>query len=154
MTASGTELARGRALHAGEGTGVSLAIGPLSFWGGVDWHDGRIIDVHHDHHGETVAGRVLVMPHGRGSSSAAVVLAETIRNGSAPVAVVTRSTDLILLVGAMAAVELYGRACPILELDADAFERVVALGAVRLHVVCDDDAGTISTTPPATRAAG
>lgn len=144
MTASGAEVARGRALHPGEGSGVSLPIGPLSFWGGVDWHDGRIIDVHHASQGETVAGRVLVMPHGRGSSSAAVVLAETIRNGSGPVAVVTRSTDLILLVGAMAAVELYGQSCPILELDTDAFERVFALGAVPLHVVCDDETGTIS----------
>lgn len=143
MTGSGAEVARGRALHPGAGAGVSLPIGPLSFWGGVDWHDGRIIDVHHEQHGETVAGRVLVMPHGRGSSSAAVVLAEVIRNGSGPVAVVTRSTDLILLVGAMAAVELYGQSCPILELDAEAFERVAALGPVPLQVVCGADDGTI-----------
>jgi predicted aconitase with swiveling domain len=143
MTASGAEVARGRALHPGDGTGVALPIGPLSFWGGVDWRDGRIIDVHHDQHGETVAGRVLVMPHGRGSSSAAVVLAEMIRNGSGPTAVVTRSTEVILLVGAMAAVELYGRSCPILELEPDDFERVAALGAVPLHVACGDDAGSI-----------
>jgi predicted aconitase with swiveling domain len=143
MTASGTEVARGRALHPGDGAGVALPIGPLSFWGGVDWRDGRIIDVHHDQHGDTVAGRVLVMPHGRGSSSAAVVLAETIRNGSGPVAVVTRSTDLILLVGAMAAVELYGRSCPILELEPDVFGRVAALGAVPLHVQCGEDTGII-----------
>lgn len=144
MTASGAELARGRALHPGEGAGVALPIGPLSFWGGVDWKDGTIIDAHHDRRGDTVAGRVLVMPHGRGSSSAAVVLAETIRNGSAPAAVVTRSTDLILLVGAMAAMELYDKACPILELDADTFARVAALGEVPLRVVCGDDEGAIS----------
>jgi len=144
MTESGAEVARGRALHHGDGTGTALVIGPLSFWGGVDWTDGRIIDVHHERVGETVAGRVLVMPHGRGSSSAAVVLAETIRNGSGPVAVVTRSTDVILLVGAMAAVELYGRACPILELEPDAFARVAALGEVELAVRCDDEDGSVS----------
>jgi predicted aconitase with swiveling domain len=144
MTASGTEVARGRALHPGEGAGRALVIGPLSFWGGVDWKDGRIIDVHHDRVGETVAGRVLVMPHGRGSSSAAVVLAETIRNGSGPVAVVTRSTDVILLTGAMAAVELYRRSCPILELDVEAFARVAALGEVGLAVRCDDERGIVS----------
>jgi predicted aconitase with swiveling domain len=143
MTASGAEVAAGRALHPGEGAGRALVIGPLSFWGGVDWHDGRIIDVHHERHGATVAGRVLVMPHGRGSSSAAVVLAETIRNGSGPVAVVTRSTDVILLVGAMAAVELYGRVCPIVELDAAAFDRVAALGEVPLRVTCDGEKGVI-----------
>ena len=143
MTASGAEVARGRALHPGDGAGVSLPIGPLSFWGGVDWHDGRIIDVHHDQHGETVAGRVLVMPHGRGSSSAAVVLAEVIRNGSGPVAVVTRSTDLILLVGAMAAVELYGQSCPILELDPEAFERVTRSARCRCTWCAATDDGTI-----------
>src|SRR4029079_18598507 len=90
MTASGAEVAHGRALHHGEGTGTALVTGPVSFWGGVDWKDGRIIDVHHERHGETVAGRVLVMPYGRGSSSAAVVLAETIRNGSGPRAGGTR----------------------------------------------------------------
>src|SRR3954451_17414768 len=138
MTASGADI-RGRALHPGEGAGQALVIGPLSFWGDVDWATGRIIDVHHERHGESVAGRVLVMPHGRGSSSAAVVLAETIRNGSGPVAVVTRSTDLILLVGAMAAVELYGRSCPILELTPEEFARVAALGEVPLAVTCGDD---------------
>src|SRR3954451_2499606 len=143
MTASGADI-RGRALHPGDGAGQAHVIGPLSFWGGVDWADGRIIDVHHERHGESVAGRVLVMPHGRGSSSAAVVLAETIRNGSGPVAVVTRSTDLILLVGAMAAVELYGHGLPILELDLEAFERVCALGEVPLRVACGDEAGAVS----------
>jgi len=149
MTESGAEVARGRALHHGDGTGTALVIGPLSFWGGVDWRDGRIIDVHHERVGETVAGRVLVMPHGRGSSSAAVVLAETIRNGSAPVAVVTRSTDVIMLVGAMAAVELYGRACPIVELDPAAFDRVAALGELPLRVTCDGDVGVVTLGGPA-----
>ncbi len=144
MTASGAEaIATGRALHPGRGAGVALPIGPLSFWGGVDWKDGRIIDGHHERHGTTVAGRVLVMPHGRGSSSAAVVLAETVRNGAGPVAVVTRSTDLILLVGAMAAVELYGISCPILELEHDAFERLAALGEIPLVVECEGEVGYV-----------
>jgi predicted aconitase with swiveling domain len=144
MTASGGEVARGRALHHGDGAGTAFVTGPVSFWGGVDWTDGRIIDVHHERHGETLAGRVLVMPYGRGSSSAAVVLAELIRNGSGPVAVVTRSTDVILLVGAMAAVELYDRTCPILELAHDDFERLAALGEVALRVTCGDEHGAVS----------
>lgn len=148
MTVSGAEVAQGHALHPGEGAGTALVIGPVSFWGGVDWKDGRIIDVHHERVGETVAGRVLVMPHGRGSSSAAVVLAETIRNGSGPVAVVTRSTDVILLVGAMAAVELYGRSCPIVELAPEDFARVAALGEVPLRIACDGEVGTVALLEP------
>ncbi len=143
MTASGAELARGRALHHGTGGGPALAIGPLSFWGGIAWEDGRIIDVHHAARGRTIAGTVLVMPHGRGSSSAAAVMAEVIRRGTGPAAVVTCSTDVILLVGAIAAAELYGLACPIVQLDEEAFARVAARDGAALVVEADGDVGVV-----------
>ena len=111
-----------------------MAIGPLSFWGGIDWSDGRIIDAHHPACGRSIAGTVLVMAYGRGSSSAAVVMAELIRADRAPAAVVMRSADLILVVGAIAARELYGLDLPVLQLDADGFDAVFALDGHRLAV--------------------
>jgi predicted aconitase with swiveling domain len=42
---------------------------PLSFWGGVDPATGTIIDRSHPAVGASVAGTILFMPHGRGSSS-------------------------------------------------------------------------------------
>lgn len=80
---------------------------PLSLWGGIDPRTGRIVDVHHPQRGASIAGRVLVMPSGRGSSSSASVLAEAARAGTAPAAILMREPDLILSVGAVVATELY-----------------------------------------------
>ena len=118
MTRSGrgAEL-QGRALLAGEATGSALVLqAPLSLWGGMDPRNGRISDHHHPQLGATVTGRVLVMPSGRGSSSSSSVLAEAIRLGTAPLAILLAEPDEILVLGALVAEHLYGRTCPILVL--------------------------------------
>jgi predicted aconitase with swiveling domain len=79
----------------------------------VDPATGDIVDVHHPQYGANVAGRVLVMPSGRGSSSSSSVLAETIRAGTAPAAIVLFEPDAILALGAIVASELYGRTIPV-----------------------------------------
>jgi uncharacterized protein len=53
------------------------------------------------------------MPSGRGSSSSSSVLAEAIRAGTAPIAIVLFEPDPILALGAIVARELYGRTIPI-----------------------------------------
>ena len=99
---------------AGHASGPALVLDePLSFWGGVDPATGDIVDVHHPQRDANVAGRVLVMPSGRGSSSSSSVLAESIRAGTAPVAIVLAEPDPILALGAIVARELYGRTIPI-----------------------------------------
>ena len=118
MTRSGrgSEL-RGRVLVAGEAAGPALVLeAPLSLWGGLDPHTGRVSDHHHPQVGATVTGRVLVMPAGRGSSSSSSVLAEAVRLGTAPLAILLAEPDEILVLGALVAEELYGRTCPILVL--------------------------------------
>jgi uncharacterized protein len=42
---------------------------PLSFWGGLDSATGAIIDRLHPQQDANIAGRMLMMPTGRGSSS-------------------------------------------------------------------------------------
>lgn len=101
-------------LVPGEASGVVLVLDePLSFWGGVDPSSGEVIDVHHPQRGANVAGRVLVMPSGRGSSSSSSVLAEAIRVDTAPAAIVLLEPDPILALGAIVARELYGRTIPV-----------------------------------------
>ena len=103
-----------RTLVAGEARGPALIlVEPLSFWGGVDPATGDIVDVHHPQRDANVAGRVLVMPSGRGSSSSSSVLAECIRAGTAPAAIVLGEADPILALGAIVARELYGRTIPV-----------------------------------------
>ena len=95
---------RGRALVLAE---------PLSLWGGMDPATGDVIDGHHPQHGANLRGRVVVMPSARGSSSSASVLAEAVRVGTAPAAIVIGEPDLILSIGAAVAEELYGVVVPV-----------------------------------------
>ena len=103
----------GTFLVAGAARGPVLATAPLSFWGGIDVATGNVIDRSHPALGRSIAGHVLVMPSGRGSSSSSAVLAEAIRLGTAPAAIVLSEPDPILVVGALVAERLYGAACPI-----------------------------------------
>ena len=112
-------MAEARTLVPGKGRGEVLVLDqPLSFWGGVDPATGEVIDVRHPQRGTNVAGRVLVMASGRGSSSSSSVLAEAVRAGTAPAAIVLAEPDPILALGAIVARELYGRVVPVVVVTA------------------------------------
>jgi uncharacterized protein len=101
-------------LAPGHGRGAPLLLEePLSFWGGLDPTTGRIIDRWHPQAGAGVAGRVLLMPAGRGSSSGSATLAEAIRLGVGPAAILLLKRDAIVIVGALVAGELYGLLRPV-----------------------------------------
>ena len=104
----------GHVLAPGQADGEVLTLGaPLSLWGGLDPATGAIVDPRHPEYGRAVTGRVLVMPSGRGSSSSSTVLAEAIRLGTGPAAVILREPDGILALGSIAARHLYGVAVPV-----------------------------------------
>jgi uncharacterized protein len=104
----------GRILVAGNASGLALLLDePLSFWGGLDPATGEIIEATHPQRGESITGRIIVMPSGRGSSSSATVLAEAIRLGTGPAGIVLGEPDDIIAVGALVAVELYGSTIPV-----------------------------------------
>jgi predicted aconitase with swiveling domain len=107
-------MAEARTLVAGTAEGPALVLDePLSLWGGLDPETGSIIDIRHPQRGANVTGRVLILPSGRGSSSSSSVLAEAIRAGTAPAAIVLGEADPILALGAIVARELYGSSVPI-----------------------------------------
>jgi predicted aconitase with swiveling domain len=127
----------GVALVAGRATGAPLVLDePLSFWGGADPTTGAITDVHHPQRGASFAGRVLVLPGGRGSSYSSTVLAEAIRNGVGPAAILLATTDAIIALGSLVAFELYGKATPVAVLAPDAYRACV--GAREISVSADD----------------
>jgi predicted aconitase with swiveling domain len=104
-------------LHPGRARGeVAVLDAPLSFWGGTDL-TGHIRDPHHPQHGMLLAGRVVVMAASRGSSSSSSTLAEQVRLGTAPAAILLTERDPIILLGAIVAAELYGVALPVLLLE-------------------------------------
>jgi predicted aconitase with swiveling domain len=141
MTRSGRGF-EGRVLVAGTAAAPALVLeAPLSLWGGMDPRSGRISDHHHPQLGARVNGRVLVMPSGRGSSSSSSVLAEAIRLGTAPLAILVEEPDEILVLGAIVAGYLYARTCPVLVLAAAT--RLIATGD---HVRITTD-GTVTIIP-------
>ena len=114
----------GKISHPGTAEGeVLLLTEPVSFWGGVD-HHGEIIDVHHAQHKAKMTNKILVMPSGRGSSSATAVLAELIRTGDGPLAIIMLQCDTILVIGALVSAEIYGISMPIVELDQEQYDQL------------------------------
>ena len=112
---------------------------PVSFWGGFDARTGCVVDRWHPDRGACLAGRVLVMRSARGSSSGSSVLAEAIRLGTAPAAIVLRSRDAILAIGGLVAAALYDRRCPIVVVDADPDFARVAESAGRAEVEAEEN---------------
>jgi hypothetical protein len=107
-----------RPLVRGTANGTVLLLeAPLSFWGGLDPATGCIIDRRHPQCGACVTGCVLVMPGGRGSSSSSTVLAEAIRRGTAPAAIILAESDPIVVLGAVVAEILYHRTVPVVTLE-------------------------------------
>ncbi len=131
---------RGDPLVPGRASGPVLALGePLSLWGGVDPASGVIVEPRHPDHGASLAGRILAMPAARGSSSSSSILAELLRCGVGPLAILLGERDEILVVGAVVAHELYGASCPVLLLDPADYR----LAAARQTLTIEPD-GTIA----------
>lgn len=106
---------KAQVLTAAEAEGPVLALDePLSFWGAFEPRTGVIIDVHHPQRGACVKGTILVMTETRGSGSAPGAIAEAIRLGTAPAAIILAMPDINLAIGAEVAAVLYGRPCAIL----------------------------------------
>lgn len=112
-------------LVAGEVIGKALVLAePLSLWGGLDPETGEIIDRRHPQAGEIVTGKVLVLPSGRGSSSASSILLEAVRAGTAPAAIITAVPDGILALGAAVAREMYDNAPPVLVVATAVYQQI------------------------------
>ena len=128
-------------LHPGTARGPLLRLTePLSFWGGSDEH-GTIIDTHHSQHGTSLTGAVVLLRSGRGSSSSSSVLAELIRSGAGPAALVLAEPDGILTLGALVAAELYGTRLPIALLPPELHAALPDHGDA--EVSCTDDGATL-----------
>ena len=114
-----------RILSRGAAQGNVLALdAPLSFWGAFDPRTGLIIDVHHPQRGRCVSGTVLMMRETRGSGTAPGGMAEAIRLGTGPAAIILVKPDINLAVGAMVAEALYGRGCPIVAVGEADYRRL------------------------------
>jgi predicted aconitase with swiveling domain len=127
-----------QAIVTGEGHGQALLLtDALSFWGGYEAVRGCVVESGHPQYGARLAGRVMLMERAKGSSSSSSVLAEAIRNGTGPAAIVMRERDLIVGLGCIVASELYGLHVPVVVVCASTWQEIVDMGSAEtceLHI--------------------
>jgi predicted aconitase with swiveling domain len=128
------EQVTGRVLVDGTAAGRVLATEtPLSLWGGLDVEHVTIIDRRHPLHGQSLVDRVLVLPAGRGSSSASAMLLEAIVRGTAPLALLLGGVDEVMTMGVVVAEELFGASIPVLALHDGGFARALRASAAAIE---------------------
>ena len=92
----------GRAIYRGRAEGNALVTTqPISFLGGVDPVTGKVTERGHELLGESVNGRVLVFPCGKGSTVGSYILYRLRKNGMAPSAIINEECETIVAVGAI-----------------------------------------------------
>ncbi len=94
----------GRVIYEGRVEGVALVsrMG-ISFFGGVDPENGVVVERGHELEGQSIAGRVLVFPTGKGSTVGSYTLYRLKQNQMAPLAIINRECETITAVGCIIA---------------------------------------------------
>ncbi len=93
---------QGRKICKGTATGEALVSSEgLSFYGGVDPETGTIVEEGHPLYGQTMAGKVLVFPRGKGSTVGSYIMYRLSKNGRAPRAIINQECETIIAVGAI-----------------------------------------------------
>lgn len=90
----------------------------LSFWGGVDPESGVVIDAYHKGLGQSLSGKIVMMPTSRGSCSGSGVLLELALGSHAPAALIFREDEDVLTLGALIATRMFDRPVAVLRLSA------------------------------------
>ena len=93
-----------RGISAGTGSGaILISSEPISFLSGVDPDTGVVIESGHPLEGQSIAGKVLAFPYGKGSTVGSYVIYALMRNNMAPSAIINTEAEPIIAVGAILA---------------------------------------------------
>ena len=115
----------------------------LSVWGGVNADTGVIQDALHPQHGESLAGKIVMMPTSRGSCSGSGVLLSLMMIGRGPAALIFREDEEVLTLGAVVGLRMFDLKLAVLQLDGAGYD---ALATQRRAEIEDDriSAGPVS----------
>src|SRR5512135_632265 len=90
----------GRRISPGRTVGEVLATHMgISFFGGVDPETGVVVEKGHELEGQSIAGKVLIFPSGKGSTVGSYTLYRLKKNGLAPAAILNAECETITAVG-------------------------------------------------------
>jgi hypothetical protein len=76
---------------------------PIGFYGGIDAKTGIVIEKGHELDGQSVKGKILVFPQGKGSTVGSYIIYGLKMNGVAPAAIVNQETETIVATGVILA---------------------------------------------------
>ncbi len=92
----------GHAVSKGVASGkVLISETPISFLGGIDPKTGIIMEKDHPKKGVSIADRVFIFPHGKGSTVGSYVIYSLKKNNVAPCAMINLAAETIVAVGAI-----------------------------------------------------
>ncbi|MEA1908052.1 MAG: DUF126 domain-containing protein [Euryarchaeota archaeon] len=92
----------GHAVSKGVASGkVLISKTPISFLGGIDPETGIIMEKDHPKKGVSIADRVFIFPHGKGSTVGSYVIYSLEKNNVAPCAMINLAAETIVAVGAI-----------------------------------------------------
>jgi predicted aconitase with swiveling domain len=91
---------KGRGLIQGMAQGEALVTSqPISFLGGVDPETGVIIEKGHEIEGSNITKKILIFPHGKGSTVGSYTLFAMAKNGTKPAGIINHKTEPIIAAG-------------------------------------------------------
>ncbi len=95
---------QGRTIYQGIASGEALVTSMgISFFGGVDPNTGVVVEKGHELEGQSIGGKVLVFPSGKGSTVGSYTLYRLKMNGVAPAAIINAECETITAVGCIIA---------------------------------------------------
>jgi uncharacterized protein len=90
----------GRKIYAGCAKGPALVTHMgISFFGGIDPDTGIVVEKGHHLEGQSITGKILVFPTGKGSTVGSYTLYRLKLNGKAPAAIINTECEPITAVG-------------------------------------------------------
>ena len=90
----------GRRIYKGIAKGEAIVTTDgISFYGGIDPDTGKVVEVGHELEGQSITGKVLVFPTGKGSTVGSYTMYRMMKNNTAPLAIVNEQIDTIIAVG-------------------------------------------------------
>jgi len=93
---------KGRIIRAGKVEGEALkSNSPVSFFGCIDPETGIVTEEGHELQGNSIKGKILIFPHGKGSTVGSYTLYRLKKNDCAPAAIVNQECEPIVAVGAI-----------------------------------------------------
>lgn len=125
---------KGRCLNPGRADGEAIVTHiPFSFKGEIDPENGTVPSPSHELFGQSLRGKILICPTGKGSSENTNVAYETKVNGVAPAAIIVQRIEPVLAAAVIIA------DIPAMEVSKNIFE-IINTGD---HVKVDASEGTL-----------